>query len=188
MYTSEANIAAKLGTALTDEQSAYFTDVLDAGIDAYINRITGTSFGVTLSGAVYVSGEGTGTLLIPTMHDITSVARMTDVNAEELIPVDDYTTFPRSSDNKYALRKQDGIWEDGFDNYKVTGEMGYKTIPADIVLIATELAVNDLHANINGYKSERVDQWSVTYGETSNALSDSSLVALADYKRLSRSF
>lgn len=187
-YTTSANIAARLGKSLTADQSTYFTSVLDAAIDAYINKITGTSFGSTVSVEVYVETDDTqgGTLVIPTMHDITSLAKVNNDGTEELIPVDDYYTWPRGVDDKLAIKSVSGDWESDA-TYKITGELGYKNIPADIVEVATELAVNGLSGNVNDYKSEKVGDWSVTYAEGEKQLSSSAMTVLNSYNRLSRS-
>lgn len=188
MYTTTANIAARLGTSLTNDQAMYFASVLDSGIDALIEEKTGTRFGSTEVVEVYVSGDGSDTLIIPTMHDITSVARITDDDTEEALSVDEYRTVPRglSKPTKLALKHLTGSWEEGTDNYMVTGKLGYAEIPADITMVATEMAVSAMKANVNNYKSERVGDWSVTYNDEKQPLSAQSEVVLNNYRRLSQ--
>lgn len=185
-YTTTGNIAARLGASLTTEQSEYFTNVLSGSIDAYINQQTQTMFGSQDETEVYVSGSDSNMLIIPTMFAITALHRI-DGADEEAVPVDDYMTFPRGDVNKYAIRTLNGTWSEGFENYKVTGKLGYASVPDDIVAVATELAVNGIDANVNNYKSERVGDWSVTYGEMERSLSPDSVGVLASYRRLSRS-
>lgn len=186
-YTTTANIESKLGAALTTEQVAYFTNVLSGGIDAYINQKTQTMFASVDTTNVYVSGDGSSVLVIPTMNTITAVVRISGADDESVITTSDYVTYPRGEDDKYALRSKSGFWSEGFENYKITGKLGYKKIPEDIIYVATELAVNGLNANTNNYKSEKVGDWSVTYADADKFLSSESLGILASYRRLSRS-
>lgn len=188
MYTTAANISAKLGTSLSADQLDYFTNVLDDAIDSYINRLTGVSFGSTGVVSVYEDGTDSNMLVIPTMHDITEVAKMnSNGTVEAVVPVDEYRTYPQGSVDKLAIRKLNGTWAEGFENYKITGQSGYKTVPGDIVNAATEMAINSLNANVNNYKSEKVGDWAVTYSEAENSLSAGSEMVLANYRRLSRS-
>lgn len=185
MYTTTANIAAKLKRSLTAEESTYFTSVLDPGIDAFINRQTETTFGSGDSTDVYVSGDGSSTLIIPTMHDISAVVKINEDDTEEPVSVDDYRTYPRSSSDKRALnRVSDGVWDEGIDNYKITGELGYSAVPGDITLVATELAASSIMEN--NIKSERVGDWAVTYSDMQRTLSSSSQAILDSYHRLTR--
>lgn len=185
-YTTTANIAAKLGRSLTTEETTYFSSVLSAGIDAYIERMTGVTFGSTVSTSVYVQSDGTSTLVIPTMHDITAVARLKDDGSEEGVAVDDYYTYPRGANDKLALKHINGEWEENAE-YKITGELGYTAVPGDITSIATDMAVYALTENSNNYKSEKVGDWSATYAETDTTISPESLAILSGYQRLSRS-
>jgi hypothetical protein len=187
MYTTEANIAARLGTSLTDDQASYFNDVLSDSIDAYINRVTGTAFSSTDSVDVYVDGTDSNMLIIPTMHDITSVSVVENDGTETAIPVDEYRTYPQGETDKYAIRNLNGTWTEGIENYKVTGSVGFTDVPADLVEVATEMAVNSLNANVNNYQSEKVGDWSVTYSGAQNSLSSDSVSTLNSYRRLSRS-
>lgn len=187
MYTTQANVEAKLGTTLTDDQASYFINVLSPAIDRYIERETGMIYGSTTAVSVYVDGTGTGTLIIPTMNTITAVARVNTDGTEEAISVDDYSTYPRGDTDKYALRHLNGTWEEGIENYKVTGKSGASTVPADIVMVATELAINALNESNTNYKSESVGDWSATYAETNKSISDESRNILLSKRRLSRS-
>lgn len=185
MYVTEANITSKLGRSLTADESSYFLSVLSPSIDAYINEATGTSFGSTTVVNVYVEGDDGNYLVIPTMHDITALARVDTDGSEEAIPVDDYRTYPFHADNKLAIKHLNGEWDSDVE-YKITGQMGYKTVPADITAIATELAVNQINSTYNNYKSEKVGDWSVTYADNAQFLSSASIGMLDRYKRLSR--
>lgn len=185
-YTTQANVEAKVGT-LSAEQITYLNTVLIPAIDAYINKETGTVFGSTESVEIYVSGNDSEMLNIPTMHDITEVS-IVDGSTETTVPSVDYVAYPRSADDKYAIQSLSESWEEGFDNYKITGELGLKTVPADIKMIATEMAVNSLSmANNQNVKSESVGDWSVTYRENQQIISVESKSVLANYRRISRS-
>lgn len=188
MYTTSADLSAALQRSLTATETEYFDSVLDAYIDEYINQATGTSFGLTNSDSVYVTAPDNVNemLVIPTMHDISAVVKVNNDDSEEAVSVDDYYTYPRGKDNKYALVNKNGQWESEA-TYKITGELGYKQIPADIVLVATEIAKNALLENVNNYKSEKVGDWSVTYSDVANSLSGNSLLTLNRYRRISRS-
>lgn len=186
-YVTEANIAAKLGRALTTEETTYFTGVVSPAVTAYIDLMTETSFGADAESEVYVSGTGTATLIIPTMHAITSVAHVTDDDVEEAVPVDDYRTTPRGSVNKFALRHITGEWEEGTENYKVSGKLGYAEVPADITAVATELALNSITANVSNLKSEKTGDYTATFNPGQVPLSADSTAILNRYIRLSRS-
>lgn len=186
-YTTVAKIQAQLGTTLTSEQSTYFTDVLSPGVDAYINSVTETQFGSVTTVEAFVSGDGTDLLIIPTMHTITAVNVVNNDGTFELVGATDYTEYPRSQNYVYALRKYTGEWSDGFENYRVSGIYGYSTVPDDITQAATDLAVSALSANQEGYKSEKVGDWSVTYKDTGFSPTGNTIETLHRYRRLSRS-
>lgn len=184
MYTTQAHIEAKLGTSLSASQVTFFNNVLDSAIDVFVNTQTGTQFGATVAGDVYVDGSGTSEMTIPTMHTITAVAEIDEDDVEEVVT--DYLLFPRGKDDKFSVRHKSGTWEENIENYKISGILGHKTVPGDITLVATELAVNALNENNNNYKSESVGDWSVTYAEMEKTLSRESKEILNGYKRLSR--
>lgn len=185
MYTTRENIEQKQGSALTEDQASYFENVVSGAVASYIDKHTGTTFGSVDSITVYVSGEGSDMLVIPTMHSITAVNSIDDEDALTLLP--DYMTYPRGAVEKYALRATSGTWDNGFENIAVTGVLGYADIPDDIVQVATELAASALHVDTNQYKSEKVGDWQVVYNDSDNALSDDARQVLARYRRLSRS-
>lgn len=186
-YTTQENIEDKLEAALSQDQADYFTNVLSPAIDAFINQQTETQFGSDTAANVYVNGECSSILVIPTMHTITDLVKVEDDGTETTISTDDYVTYPQGEADKYAIRSRTGTWDEGFENYKVSGKLGYTAIPADITLVATELAVNALNENVGNYKSERVGDWAVTYADTAKTLSSDSQQILANYRRLSRS-
>lgn len=182
-YTTQENIESRIGE-LTADQAAYFTNVMSPAIDAYIDSVTETNFGNAESDDVtfYVNGTGTNMLTIPTMSEVTSVSHDGDVINES-----EYVPFPQGSAAKLAIRKKDGTWSCGDENYVVVGKAGYSTIPADITMIATELAVNGLQARTDSIKSEKTGDWAVTYAEGEQNISPRSLDILQTYRRLSRS-
>lgn len=185
-YTTVSNIQDKLGTTLTDDQSTFFTSVLSDAIDTYIDRMTETTFEASDPTDVYVSGDGTTILVIPTMNTITAVASVDDSDVATVLDTTSYVLYPRSDTNKYSIRRTDGSWSCGIENYKVTGVLGYAAVPSDITLVATELAVISLNQNDNNYKSEKVGDWAVTYSNLEQTLSSNSTDILNSYARLSR--
>lgn len=187
MYVTVGDIAAKLGTSLTADQEAVINSYLGDSVDAYINQITGTSFGSDEEVEVYVDGSDSNMLVIPTMHTITAVAKVEEDGTETAVSVDDYRTYPQGQGSKIAIRHLNGQWEEGIENYKVSGMLGYEEVPADIRMVAAELIANGLNANVNNYKSEKVGDWSVTYSDIEKGLSPNSIAILDNYKRLSRS-
>lgn len=188
MYTTQTQLESRLGRVLTDEQSSYYDTVLSAGVDAQVNYLTGTVFGSDEIVDVYVETDQTSsTLVIPTMHDITSVSYVSPDGSEEAIPVDQYYLYPRGEANKYAIKHLNSEWSDETHGaYKITGKLGYAEIPDDIIQLATEMAMIGIDTNVNGYQSEKVGDWAVTYGDPKK-LSADSLMTLSRYKRLSRS-
>jgi len=194
-YTSQEAIEARLGRSLTAPEVTYLSTLLPA-IDAYINSVTGTTFlppDPDDDIEIYETADCSSTLVIPTMRTITSVAISSGF-------VDDFVTLDSSEYRKYprsgpilALQKS-GSWGDSDTTVRITGKLGYATVPADIASIAASLAVSDINANINNYKSERVGEWAVTYSNESDSnetgiggISASSLSILNSYQRLSRS-
>lgn len=183
-YTTQANVEGIIGT-LTTVQATYLSDVVLPAIDAYIDRTTNTRFGSTTPTSTYVSGDGSDTLIIPTMHTITAVAIVDNDDVETAVP--DFLKYPRGEDDKYALIATSGTWEEGFENYKVSGILGYKNIPDDIIGVATELASNAVKNNTANLKSEKVGDWQVVYDNAERTMSTDAHQVLASYRRLSRS-
>ena len=184
-YTTVANIEAKLGIALTADQIQYFNTVLSIGIDEYINYITGSVYNSISIVSVYESGSGSEQLVIPTMYDITAVAQLNGIT-ESIVSTDSYSFYPRGKNFVYAIRNLNGFWAEGYDNIKITGKLGYPTLPTDIVNVATEIAANEFTQNTLGYKSEKVGDWSATYAEGGIELSALSNSVMKRYTRLSR--
>jgi len=180
-YLTSADLANKLGTTLTASQTAYLNSVLSSAIDAYIDSMTGTTFGSTTPTTVYADGDNTSILSIPTMHTITSVSD----DASNVIDSTRYKLYPRASSDKLAIRSLD-TWDEGNENYAIVGVLGHKNVPADIRIVALELASNALIENISGLKSESVGDWSVSYDNAVKEISSQSLGILESYTRLSR--
>lgn len=186
MYTTTDNIESKLGASLTTAQKSYFTNVLSRAISKYIDTQTGTTFGSRKIVDVYIDGEDNFQGIIPTMHTITGIYNVDSGDTATLIDASAYNFYPRGSDQVYAIRNINGTWAEGLDNIKITGMLGYKNVPDDITLVATELAVNALNDNSTGYKSEKVGDWSATYADIQKSISTESTAILRSYNRLSR--
>lgn len=188
-YVTQAQLESRLGRELTSEEADYFDNVLSPAIDAYINDQTSTQFGSTDVVSVYVGGEGTSNLVIPTMYNVTEVAEVQDDGSDTVIPSANYVLYPNGNGADrpiFAVHMRSGSWDQGFSNYKVTGKLGYKLIPADIVGVALEAAFNNFQVNTNGAKSEKVGDWSITYDNVQQGLSGASISTLGSYNRLSR--
>lgn len=180
MYTTNTLIANKLDRSLSDEEVQLLTEVSD-GIDDYINYTTGTQFGSDESVSVYVSGDGNKTLTIPTMHEITSVELVDGDYVEDTYT--DYVVHPRDTNKPiYALRKS-LPWPEGDDNIKITGKLGYKDVPSDIVLAATLIGVQMLESR-SDVSSESVGDWSASYRNAEFVPKNANDI-LNRYKRLS---
>lgn len=188
MYTTAVNAANRLQIELSPEQTAYFNDVMDKAIDEYIDGETRTTFGGTEVTTVYVDGSCTNMLVIPTMHDITQIQKLArDDSVEETLDTSDYLLYPSGDPDTYAIRLRSGIFTEGFENYAITGVLGHRDVPEDIMMVATELAANGINQNISNIKRERVGDWDVIYKDADTELSLDSTSTLARYKRLSRS-
>jgi len=188
MYTTQTNIEDKLGASLSTHQTSYFNNVLDDMIDTFINNETETLFGSQTATTIYASGEDTSMLVLPTCHLITAVVKLNDdgSEADTLASGTDYLAYPAQGVDKYALKKITGTWDEGVENYKISANYGYNDIPADIVHVATEIAVNILTMDTNNYKSEKVGDWAVTYNDMAKQLTPEAQNILANYRRLSR--
>lgn len=188
MYTTVANIQNRRGIPLTDGQIAYFNDVLSPAIDSFINQATGTAFSSPDAPVdVYADGSCSNMLIIPTMHDITSVQSLAGDGTATVVDPTYYVAYPTSSTNKLAIRNRTSVWNEGFENYIVTGKLGYSDVPADIVMVATEMALLTFTKNPDMLKRERVGDWDVIYADAKTELSDDTLAILNTYHRLSRS-
>jgi hypothetical protein len=181
MYTDLATIEARLGRLLTYDEAVYFSDVLNGAIKRLIDEKTETTFGSDEVIDVYVDGDNTSVLNIPTMHDITEV---NDADGNE---VTEYLEYPKAKNHTMALRLKSGLWAEGVENYRVTGKYGYGEVPADVKMASTDLAVSTFTEALNNYKSEKVGDWSVTYDTVKKQLSPEIDAVLNKYKRLSRS-
>ena len=186
-YITQADVEAKLGTTLTEDQASYLEDTLIPSIASYIDYEAGTFFDNDTTTDEYVDGNGSNMLIVPTMWSVESVYSIDSDDTETELDASTYTVYPRSGP-VYAVRRKNGTWDDGFENYKVVGKLGYEGLPSVVKNIALEMAVNELTADTNNYKSERVGDWSVTYGDTAKApVSSNSLLLLQGYRRISRS-
>ncbi len=182
-YTTQAKVEEALNRTLTASEVSYLTTLLPA-IDKYINNETETSFGESATVTVFVGGEGSDLLITPTLNNVTEVKYEGVV-----IPSSEYTTSPRGKDFVYALHSKNG-WSEGFENYSITAKHGFPEVPADITAAATEIAVNYFtgqQAATSGAKSEKVGDWSITYLNGEQAVSERTRAALRNYRRLSRS-
>ena len=181
MYTTTENIENVLGTELSAEQAAYFTNVLSPAIVSYIDNVTNTSF-ANVSATVYVNGSGISLMSIPTMNTITAVLD----EGGNTVPTTEYSAYPQSAVEKIALRHKSGVWEEGAENYTIVGKLGHSTVPSDIVHVATTIAVNALTSDHSGYKSEKTGDWSATYADVEKQLSPANIDILKSYDRISR--
>jgi len=210
-YTSQALIEAKLKRSLTAAEIASLAVLLPA-IDAYINKMTGTTF--TNAGAIetvfidtpreqvngrsrfrgYYRDDATvsalAKLVIPTMNGITKVEVATGFKGVlNVLPSAQYELYPRGKSYTYALVIDDN-WSSVADVVCVTGYLGYGVVPGDIQMVATEMASSDVVARTDGVLQEKVDQWWQTYSPMSSSGAVGSITAagmavLAGYKRLS---
>lgn len=181
MYTTKENIESALERKLSVDEVKYFDDVLKESIETYINGETSTIFGSDEMTEVYVSGEGYKRLVIPTMHEITSVK----TDDGKVIPTSLYKTFPKEA--PFLALTHKNKWSEGDDNYVITGKLGYKDIPADVIAVATEMAVSVLGGvkeNGTRVKSEKVGDMTTVYAEPTTSYG--SQTTLRRYARLSR--
>lgn len=182
-YTTKALIGNKLERDLSTDEETLLDSALTA-IDKYIDRETGTTFGSDVETDVYVSGEGNDTLVIPTMHEITTVEK---VDWEDTVE-ETYTKYfksPRGNTEIFALKKASDEWPEGDENIKITGKVGYEEVPKDIELAAT-LIGSQLIESRSDVSSESVGDWSVSYRNISEIAPRTALNILNSYKRLSR--
>lgn len=182
MYTTIQNVESALGT-LTDSQQAYFTNVLSPAIDQMIDNAAETTFGGTTVVSVYTSGHDTTQLMIPTMHSVTTVI---DHDGNTIDPTTYYLT-PRTGDS-YGIINSNGTWNDGVDNYQVSGVLGYAVVPPAVTAVATDLAILALQTATSSHlMREKVGDWEAFYKNTQMGLTDTHLAILSTYRRLSRS-
>lgn len=226
-YTTQAQVESILQRSLTALEVTYFTQLLPA-IEAFINEQTGTTFGPLSPDndvTIYENGQDdynnhswpnryydrsdsysdNGTLVIPTMRSVTSVATSTGF-PDNFVTLDpnSWVVWPRSG--PILALKRGGSWGDGDTTIRIVGKLGYPTVPADIEAIAAAMAASAVIVSTNSlassgglYKSEKVGEWQVTYGGTDSSsssgsssngapsISSEAMATLSGYKRLSRS-
>ena len=224
-YTTQQQIEAILQRSLTTAEVAYLTILLPA-IDSYINEQTGTTFLPTSPDndvEVYEQGQddynnnhswpnryydrnersGGSTLIIPTMRTVTAVATSTGFPDNFVtVPTSEWVRYPRSG--PILALKRNGSWGGPETTVRITGKLGYDSVPTIIGAIAAAMGANAITASSNSaassggaYKSEKVGDWQVTYADGASSSSSSSsgvptisasaLETLNGYKRLSRS-
>jgi len=224
-YTNQAAIEAILQRSLTASEITYLNALLPA-IDAYINEQTGTTFlppSPDVDVDVYEQGpddtnynnhrswpnryynynerSGGNTLVIPTMRSVTSVATSTGFPDNFVtVPSTEWVIYPRSG--PILALKRSGSWGSPETTIKITGKLGYSTVPSIIGAIAAAMGASAITASSNSaassggaYKSEKVGDWQVTYSDGDSSSSSSSGVptisasafeTLQGYRRLSR--
>jgi hypothetical protein len=196
-YTNEDKIADFLGEAVDIDLSAFILAVQN-----YIDNVTGRNFVADeIATARLFDGDDEQVLTIDDCIEVTKLEVGNDGYGDSFTEIlatgtDRYFTLPNNAIVKgfpiiqLALRERTFI--QGIQNQKVTAKWGYSEyVPDDISWVATFLVSSiykqGLNQNFGGIKSERIGEYSVSFGGEgqNNGQSDweKAQVILNNYKK-----
>ena len=168
----------KTGTA------ALVTDLITL-IDGFIQNYCGHNFISAPYTSEKYNGDGTDTLLLKQYPIITVTSIYIDNTLLSSTCYDDTTNKVSGLYlNQGKIVLIDGsTFTTGTQNIWITYNAGYATIPADISLIATQM-ICELYNNPTGVTSERIGQYSVSYGSIAEGKISPRYAAILDkYKK-----
>ena len=176
-YTTEAKIEKYLGVDIDASLSAQVIDWI-TGVEGYIDKYTGKTFGETVAETRYFDGSGERILNLGAGDDLISVTSFKILNSDgtELASLtegqsNDYMLYPLNDSPKYQIRlsvgASVGAFYSGSKKVEIAGNWGYEDVPKDIELVATMLVAEIINVNLNGgngrIKNESLGDYSVAY-------------------------
>ena len=161
---------------LDDEQIQYLIDYCTELINAY----TGNDFNSYPEETRSFSGEDMNTLYIDRIYNIKSIMCLDDNNL-----VDKY----RVSSNKRIIIGE-SLFNDGIENYSITGDWGYEEIPT-VVKLCMYILINSNYSNLfdedriksagSPFKSEKIANYQYTKEDNNESNEDTTGNARVDY-------
>jgi len=187
------DIEARLGRDLTTEEAVRASAML-ADMSAMIRSYTGQDFTVTDDDQVTLRGVG-GEIRLP-QRPVTEVSTVVAIGGDGLpdVPLVDWVwdgiDTIRVGDGSFVINLPEVWWDDdGYPGtYRVTYSHGYEETPGDVLAVICG-AILRVFINPNGYRSETVGSYSVTYaspgaGETvGTSLTRADRLVLDRYRR-----
>lgn len=172
MLTTRANIEQHLNADLSAVDS-YVTKVINA-VEQFIKNYTGKDF-TAVAETRYYDGSGNDRLLIDSFYGTPTLVRILETDGTELLTLtqgqaNDYIIYPLNSTEKNELvltvGASIGYWPSGRRRVMVTATFGVSaSVPADIEIVATELAAAILEKRIKGgvASSESLGDYSISF-------------------------
>lgn len=194
-YTNQDKIEQFIGETI----SSSLQEIILA-VQKYIENYTGRNFVADCNASARVyNGNSSQYLNIDDCIEITKVEIGNDSYGDTFTEIlstgsDRYYTLPANNEadgypiNKLFLRSREFIY--GIQNQRITAKWGYsEEVPDDISWVATFLCSSIYktgeQGNIAGVKSERIGEYSVTFGGDTEGQSDwdKAKVILDSYKK-----
>jgi len=193
-YTDSSKIEQFIGESI----STSLVEIIVA-VQKYIENYTGRNFVADcIASARVFNGNNSQNLSIDDCIEITKVEIGNDSYGDSFTEIlstgsDRYYTLPANNEadgypiNKLFLRSRVFLY--GIQNVRITAKWGYsEEVPDDISWVATYLSSSiyktGIQGNIAGVKSERIGEYSVTFGEGEGQTDwDKAKVILDSYKR-----
>ena len=192
MYTSKSAIQNYLLATISDSFNDQINSWIEAA-DAFIDNYCNTSFEKTTE-TRYYDGNGGKELVIDNLISLTSLQflKSDGVSVDDtLTENDDFFLYPLNGTPKYkvvlAPEGDYGSFPIGLRRIAIAGDWGTSTTaPEDIEYVATKLVAGIIEVGKAGevkLKSEKIGDYSVTYGEIAN--SDIEVKQILDRYRVS---
>lgn len=165
---SQADIEARIGRDLTDEEAARIRALLDDA-SALVRGYTGQSFELVEDETVTLPATG-GRITLPG-RPVNAVASVVAVGGSPALP--SFTVADWAFDGIGTIKLGDGaavinlpeVWwdDDGYPGtYEVTYSHGYATVPPDVLSVVCGM-ITRVFQNPANLRSETVGSYSVTY-------------------------
>lgn len=182
--TTVANFKTFIGDSSSTNDTVYgnIIDSVSAFVENYCNR---TFDSTTYTNEVY---DGTGTIYLRLKnYPITTFTRL-----QERARWDNTDDWETISSQNYYYDTNEGVitktsnFSMGKQNYRVTYVAGYSTIPADLQLAVWQMTRDIFnHRKSSGdVTSEKLKDYSITYGEVASMVTDEVRMTLDIYRDL----
>lgn len=184
------DVEARLGRGLTTEETIRVEAML-ADVSAMVRSYTGQTFTVTADDQVTLRGIG-GEIRLP-QRPVTSVSAVVAIGGEGLpdVPLVDWAwdgiDTIRVGEGSFVINLPEVWWDDdGYPGtYRVTYSHGDERTPADVLAVICGVVLR-VFSNPNGYRSETVGSYSVTYAPPGSGESVGTTLSRADRTVLDR--
>lgn len=169
---SQAELEARLKRSLTTEEASAFP-LINAAIQAYVERIIGSSVEAVSATTRYYDGGLQHTVIDP-VTDVISVNQVDDDDTSiYTYDTSDYALDPRKNTIKTMLRHRNGPLMRGINNITVTGKFSIyadeniRNIVKDAILNALTSEIQ----NTDNIIKESIEGYSVQYAQSDTVAS-----------------